>query len=108
MQKNQTIDAKTIQNWRAYHLELDDVFDSTFLQGIIFGGVTASELHLTNDTKELLRAWQTQTVTYEPNLNLDNGPYYIHEGRLYSVYKVYQDRQLAFVQATWPSTAADG
>lgn len=54
--------------------------------------------------KKLLAAWNTQDVLYQPHLDIPNGPYYISEGVLHSVWKVYDDYQLAFVQALWPAT----
>ncbi|KAF2497085.1 hypothetical protein BU16DRAFT_581071 [Lophium mytilinum] len=107
VQKNQTINASTLQAWRTEYLDEDDVFDSTFLQEIIFGGVKASELHVGNDAKELLKDWQTLVVRYEPDLDVSNGPHYCAQGYLHSVWKIYEGRQLPFVQATWPSAAGN-
>lgn len=103
LQKNQTINASTLQMWRTNHLDADDVFDPEFLRNIIFGGVWSGDVHIANDTDQLFNGWQTLKIRFEPDLDISNGPYYLENGVLHSVWKVYQDRQLAFVQAIWPS-----
>ncbi|PYI09917.1 hypothetical protein BO78DRAFT_394443 [Aspergillus sclerotiicarbonarius CBS 121057] len=51
----------------------------------------------------LLKCWGTTGVTYNADLRVRCGPYYIDRGIVLSVWKVYDDRQLAFLQAIWPS-----
>lgn len=104
VQKNLTIDAGTLRAWRTDHLDEDDVLDPDFLQEIIFAGVKSDDVHLTSDAEKIFKDWQTLKVRYEPHLDVNNGPYYVDKGLLYSVWKVHEDRQLAFVQATWPAT----
>lgn len=106
-QKSQTIDAGVLQAWRAKHLDQDDVFHPDFLQGVIFGGVKSDEVHLTCDAKTLLEDWNTASVVYEPHLELKDGPYYVSRGILHSIWRIYEDHQLAFLQATWPTEDDD-
>ena len=108
LKKDQTIDASTLLTWRTNHLDGDDVFAPDFLHEIIFGGVQFEDVHLDSDTEKLFEDWQTLRIRYVPHLDVVSGPYYIHRGLLYSAWRVYEDRQLAFVQATWPSTNDDG
>jgi hypothetical protein len=103
LQKNQTINARTLRMWRTDHLDTDDVFQPEFLRHIIFGGVRSEDVHIENDTNQLFNDWQTLKVRFEPDLDISNGPYYVEGGLPHSVWKIYQDRQLAFVQAIWPS-----
>ena len=107
LKKDQAIDASTLLTWRTDYLDKDDVFAPEFLQEIIFGGVRFEDIHLDSDTKNLFEDWQTLKINYMPSLDVGNGPYYIHRGLLHSVWRVYGDRQLAFVQAMWPSTDDD-
>ncbi|PWY85828.1 amidase signature enzyme [Aspergillus sclerotioniger CBS 115572] len=106
--KDKTLDANALEDWRASLLAKDDVFHVDFLQHIIIGGACSSEVHLTEDVQDLFQGWNTTKITYEPQLDIASGPYYIQKGILYSVWKVYEDCQLAFLQATWPSSQGDG
>ncbi len=108
LENNQTVNASTLLTWRTNHLDKDDVFTPEFLHEIIFCGVQSEDVHLESDTGELFEDWQTLKIRYVPHLDVGNGPYYINNGILHSVWRVYEDRQLAFVQATWPSTDHDG
>ncbi|MCJ1357712.1 MAG: hypothetical protein MMC33_007708 [Icmadophila ericetorum] len=101
LQKNQTINAPTLRGWRTDYLDEDDVFHPDFLREIIFTGVDFDDVRLTSDVENLFKDWQTLKVGYESHLDVENGPYYVDKGLLYSVWKIYEDRQLAFLQATW-------
>ncbi|KAH8812887.1 amidase signature domain-containing protein [Xylogone sp. PMI_703] len=103
LEKNQTINTSILQTWRTTYLDPDDVFEPEFLQHIIFGGVRSENVNIENDTSKLFNDWQTIQVHFESDVDISNGPYYLENGLLHSVWKVYQDRQLAFVQAIWPS-----
>lgn len=89
VQENQTIKDK------------DDAFHPSFLQEVIFGG--ADDVHLESNTRDMFEAWETLHVTFLPHLSISNGPYYVKEDSIHSIWRVYEDRQLAFVQAIWPS-----
>jgi hypothetical protein len=102
-QKNQVINATTLQEWRVEFLDGDDVFDPAFLIQIMICGVDSNDINVTSDAQELLAAWNTQGIIYQPHLDIPNGPYYTSEGVLHSVWKIYDDYQLAFVQALWPA-----
>lgn len=95
----QIIDASALLAWRSNYLDNDVVFQPEFLHHIIFGAVPAARF--TGDAIRLLTEWQA-TILYERDLIISNGPYYIDNGSVYYVWKVYEDRQLAFVQSTWP------
>ena len=105
---DQPIDANTLLAWRTDHLDEDDVFAPEFLEEIIFCGFHSRNLHLESDVKYVFRDWHTSRVRNVPYLCVDTGPYYISNSVLHSVWRVYEDRQLAFVQAIWPSTDNDG
>ncbi|PVH68460.1 amidase signature enzyme [Cadophora sp. DSE1049] len=105
--QNQTVDAHTLRTYRANHLDTDDAFDPLFLHEVVFGGVTSSESFLSPDAAKLLADWHTLKITYQPHWNLSSGPYYIQNGLPHSVWKIYEDQQLAFVQAIWPTGGGD-
>ena len=108
LKKDQVVDASTLLKWRTEHLDGDDVFAPEFLQEIIFGGVEYGDVHLESDAKRLFEDWQTLKIRYVPHLDVGYGSYCIYRGLLHSVWRVYEDRQLAFVQAIWPSPDDDG
>ncbi|KAI0101049.1 amidase signature domain-containing protein [Nemania sp. FL0031] len=101
--KNSAINSRVLHLWRKVHLDQDDVFHPNFLQNVIFCGVEQSHINLTDDAKSLLGEWGTVTVEYESKIGVASGPYLVHLGTLHSVWKVYEDRQLAFSQSIWPS-----
>lgn len=101
VQENQTINAECLRAWRANYLDKDDAFHPSFLQEVNFGG--ADDVHLESDTRDMFEAWETLHVTFLPHLSISNGPYYVKEDSIHSIWRVYEDRQLAFVQAIWPS-----
>ena len=107
VQKGHIIDADTLQQWRTRYLDRDDVFDPAFLHEIIFGGVGPSDISITRDAERLFETWQTSKFSYEPQVDAENGPYYIDKGRFFSVWKVFEDHKLAFVQSTWPANRND-
>ena len=98
--ENQTVDADDLRAWRASLLDEDDVFHPAFLQEIIFGG---AEVHLDSDVGGVFKSWETLHVTFAPHLHIADGPYLLKHNLIFSVWRVYEDCQLAFVQATWPS-----
>ncbi|KAI1131680.1 amidase signature domain-containing protein [Nemania abortiva] len=99
--KNQVIDFRTLDLWRKDYLDKDDVFHPDFLRNVIFGGVESFDVRLTDDARDLLREWGTVTWEYEANIDIASGPYLVNSGIFYSVWKVYEDRQLAFSQSIW-------
>lgn len=101
MRENQTIDADCLRAWRSNYLDEDDVFHPAFLQEIIFGGT--DNAHLESDAQDVLETWGTLKVSFIPYLSIPNGPCYVNKDIIHSVWRVYEDRQLAFLQATWPS-----
>lgn len=101
VQENQTIDADCLRAWRYHLLDKDDVFHPAFLQEIIFGGT--DNVHMESDTQDLLETWGTLKVSFIPHSSIPNGPCYVNKDVVHSVWRVYEDRQLAFLQATWPS-----
>ena len=101
VQTNQIINVDFLRAWRANYLDADDAFHSSFLGEVIFGG--ADNVQLRSDTADVFEAWSTRQVSFAPNVIISNGPYYVKEDFLYSVWRVYEDRQLNFVQAIWPS-----
>lgn len=60
------------------------------------------------DVENVFQKWKTAEVVCMRGKYLESGPYYVHNGRVYAVSKVYPDRQLAFVQATGPSAETYG
>lgn len=95
------IDANRLRAWRSNYLDEDDVFHPAFLQEIIFGG--SDDVYLESDTQDVFEAWETLKVSFVPHLSIAKGPCYVNKDVIHSVWRVYEDRQLAFVQAIWPS-----
>ena len=105
VEKNQTINADCLRAWRADYLDDNDAFHPSFLQEVIFGG--ADDVHLESDTRDLFEAWETLHVSFAPHLRIPHGPYYVEKDSMYSIWRVYEDRQLAFVQAILPSIESE-
>ena len=101
VQKNQSVNADFLRHWRAQYLDDDDAFHPSFLHEFIFCG--AIGVHLESDIRDIFEGWNTIKVRFMPHLSLMNGPYYVKSNLLHSVWRIYEDRQLAFVQAIWPS-----
>ncbi|KAJ3564184.1 hypothetical protein NPX13_g7932 [Xylaria arbuscula] len=97
---------ETLRIWREDRLDRDDVFHPEFLRNVIFGGVESFNVKLTDDAHNLLRSWGTKSVGYDDSINITNGPYLVNLGIIHSVWRIYEDHQLAFSQAIWP-TARD-
>ena len=98
---NQKVDADRLRAWRADLFDQDDVFHPAYLQHIIFGG--ADNIHLDPDVESVFESWETINVSFAPHLEIIDGPYLVQNGEIYSVWRVYEDSQLAFVQSIWPS-----
>lgn len=101
--KDQIINASSLQAWRVEHLDGDEVFDRGFLREIIFGGIHSDDVQLSQDSEKVFQDWQIHKIKYEPHLNVTDGPYCVVRGLLHSVWRVYEDSQLTFVQSIWPS-----
>lgn len=99
VRKKQNIDGSTLNSWREDHLDEDDVFHPEFLKEIVFGGIHPDGISLTRDAKKVLERWQTRAIRYEPDLSIESGRYFICNGMVYSIRKVLEDYQHAFVQS---------
>ena len=99
--KSRTIDADYLRTWRADTLDNDDVFHPRFLQEVVFGGT--DDVHLASDTEAVFQGWETRRVSFVSHLGGASGPCYICNEDIYTVWRIYEDRQLAFVLSTWPS-----
>jgi len=58
---------------------------------------------INDDAQRVFNDWKTSKISFKPNLHIIDGPYYLNRGVLHSVWRVYEDYQLAFLQALWPS-----
>lgn len=107
VQKGQVINASFLGSIREEQLNNDQVFSPSFLETVIFVGASEDTTHpqLQGDAKQLLAEWGSKNIEYvqSGNSRIGNGPYYVHDGYLHSVWKLYRDRQLAFLQAVWDS-----
>ncbi|CAG8951778.1 hypothetical protein HYFRA_00005582 [Hymenoscyphus fraxineus] len=107
VEENSIINASIMSAWRD-ELQKDDVFAPEFLQQIMFTGLGSREMKLASDTEKMFKDWKTLRFFHVPALKVADGPYYIEQGSLYSISRVYEDRQLAFVQAIKPSQHDNG
>lgn len=106
VEKNQIISADYVRAWRASYLNDDDAFDPALLKEVIFGGVDyVSDVQLEDDAQAIFKAWDTHfsNLVNGSDQSISNGPYLMKKDSVYSIWRVYDDRQLAFVQAMWPS-----
>jgi hypothetical protein len=101
--KNQTIDDHVLKTWRSETLDRDDVFHPDFLKEVVFSGVGKSDVVITADAQTAFSDWKTSKISFLSTHLLSDGPYYIDRGVLYTVWRVYEDRQLAFMQSLWAS-----
>ncbi|KAL9080628.1 MAG: hypothetical protein Q9159_007560 [Coniocarpon cinnabarinum] len=77
VQKGWTIDATALITWRTRHLDKDDVFRPEFLQNVVFGGVQDGDILITGNAHEVLQKWNALSITYEPAIGCDSGPYLV-------------------------------
>ncbi|TPX13845.1 uncharacterized protein E0L32_005789 [Thyridium curvatum] len=104
--KDQVVDGNTLLGWKTAYLDKDDVFHPDFLRDVVFSGVASGDITLTSDARDVLKQWGTLNVGYDVCTDLPNGPYLYYQGVHHSVWRVYEDPQLAFSQSIWP-TAQD-
>ncbi|CAG8984104.1 hypothetical protein HYALB_00010605 [Hymenoscyphus albidus] len=107
VEENSIINASIMSAWRD-ELQKDDVFAPEFLQQIIFTGLGSREMKLASYTEKTFKDWKTLRFFHVPALKVADGPYCIEQGLLYSISRVYEDRQLAFLQAIKPSQHDNG
>ena len=67
----------------------------------------STDVHLGGDTNQVFKDWQTSRIRFEPDVKINNGPYYTEKGSLHSVWRIYQDYHLVFVQAVLPMVESD-
>ncbi|KAL9049449.1 MAG: hypothetical protein Q9162_007216 [Coniocarpon cinnabarinum] len=108
VQKGWTIDATALITWRTDYLDKDDVFRPEFLRNVVFGGVQDGDILITGNAHEVLQKWNALSITYEPAIACDSGPYLVKKGMWHTVWKVVQDPQLAFILSIWPSRNQTG
>jgi hypothetical protein len=83
----------------------DDVFRTEFLSGVVFTAATA--FSLSTGAGEFLRSeFGTSLIetmlSSESNVLPEPGPYLVHEGQFFSVWKLYDDTQGAFLTGLVP------
>lgn len=101
------IDAPYLKLLVQKYSETDDVFSPAFLAGLIFYGPNASDKILSNCVKQLLEDWHTQWTYFQPTPQelhdpLEAGPCVVYNGTIHTIWRIYDDPQLAFVRAVWP------
>ena len=104
---NGVVDAHYLKLLVQNYSRIDDVFSPAFLAGLIFYGANASGITLSKDVKQLLIDWHTQWTYFQPKAlelydQLEAGPCAVYDATIHTIWKVYDDPQLAFVRAIWP------
>ncbi len=85
----------------------DDVFSPAFLAGLVFYGPNASDTILSKSVKQLLGDWHTQWTYFQQTSQelhdpLETGPCVVYNATIHTIWRIYDDPQLAFVRAVWP------
>lgn len=91
-----------LEHW----LTTDDVFEPAFLGRLLLARHSAgAQAVLGADAAHVLDVWNS-TANFAVCLSgsLPEGPYYLYQGTLYTVLKIFPDYQEAFVAATMPQS----
>ncbi|EED16521.1 hypothetical protein TSTA_016010 [Talaromyces stipitatus ATCC 10500] len=101
-----------VQAYVQFALDRDDVFNSHFLKGIIFYGRTAEKASLVGEelgAHILPAAWNTSWTSFiqtpiasDYRRNIPPGPYLLRQGKLWDVYRLYEDHTNAFLVSFKP------
>ncbi|ORX98192.1 amidase signature domain-containing protein [Clohesyomyces aquaticus] len=87
----------------------DDVFTSDFLQNIVFvenEPVGKARPTFKKNAQKALNEWGSQIARVRTRIKaITSGPFYIHEGALFRVWRLFADPQDAYFLATIPSAA---
>ena len=90
----------------------DDVFRTEFLTGIILQGAEKAQLNFNLDltvlSQELGSKWINIRPISEQSPKLSPGPYAVQNGQLFQVWRLYSDKNLAFLQSVWPANETLG
>jgi hypothetical protein len=103
------VNTTTLQERIAQFIRTDDVFDKAFLEGIIFQGAEESQIKIdptpNGPFKELGIEWTHVQPTQKSSSlpQLPPGPYIVQNGQLSQIWRLYSDKNLAFIQSVWPS-----
>lgn len=83
----------------------DDVWSRDFI-GTIIVQTTETDFKLTENDKDILRSLGANDIHLLYNgaaeVQLPQGPYFLHHGQLYQAYRLYPDTADAFIVATIP------
>ncbi len=109
----QLLDKSTIQDYISESLRRDDVFQSSFLDNILFYGSTKEELTIGDGVDDLLRQWKTKTIDFVHDLDpsekpLSPGPYVTLVNSLWQPWRLHNDRQNAFMSSFEPTAIVGG
>ena len=104
---NGVVDAPYLKSLVEEYFATDDVFSPTFREVVIFYGPNASYQSLSNGARQLLERWHTQRMYFQPTSQelrepLEAGPCFVYDLAIHTIWRIYDDPQLAFVQAVWP------
>ena len=104
---NGVVDALDLKLLIQSYSRTDDVFSPAFLAGLIFYGPNANDTTLSKGVKQLLGDWHTQWTYFQPKSQelhnpLEAGPCVVYDATIHTIWRVYDDPQLAFVRAVWP------
>ena len=84
----------------------DDIFQPGFLANVIFYGAREDELVLDPEASKLLEEWGTSNIEYIANdafqVQLAQGPYMIHRGRLWQPWRIYDDHAETLMMSFMP------
>ena len=85
----------------------DDVFNLSFLAGIVFAGQVRPDTEPSTELKALLESrgckWMRFMYCPSRTRNIVCGPHLVHEGRLKQVFRLYEDTNGAFMSVLVPT-----
>lgn len=88
----------------------DDVFRTEFLEGVVFVSTSNQKSNSSQVPDTLRQKWGTNLCltlpTDVPESMLPIGPHLLERGKLYTVYRLYDDVNGAFMTATKPYTGS--
>jgi hypothetical protein len=109
-QEASCIRAELLEDRLDHYLNVDDVFQREFLQGVIL--IRGLTTEVDESVADLFASWGTkwsqEVLGHTLNHSLSEGPYVLDNKGMSQIWKLYDDFNKAFVVSTWPSQTLEG
>ncbi|KAF2676242.1 amidase signature enzyme [Lentithecium fluviatile CBS 122367] len=113
LEPGETVSKTWLRESIANFTNSDDVFHPHFLEGIILQGAEQSQVKIDIVASEILQEWgikwthfRSASSAASSSSPLPLGPYFVQNGELFRVWRLYSDEKLAFLQSVWPATGS--